>query len=413
MHTFVLSAVVSVWIFAVSSVDGALLTITYSGINKVGSTTYSLKCEIPSFNNQAVWSRGGAPMSTCFNSGCLTTSTPPYTFRHDSTAIYVDFNPLAASENGIQWTCEHVGDTSVNFNVAIDTSNSSSGNGLGEGGIAGIVVGILVLGVIVIIIIFMLRRQNKPANKEATCSLPINLLENADVDFSNVSTVKWTHKNQLIRNEDLQLISGQPSVIPCVSMEHSGKWTCMIQFNEPRQSKTINLYLSVNALSMKAASAYPVHLLEKLQSITNSDSVKWTHNGCPFVCDQVMYRNGNVNNPPLNVICVSLEDSGKWQCQMEFGGPEKTKTFEVHLQVKEKPVVATVSSKVELLPELREFHDIEKVEWQRNKVGVGKQLPPYIIESVSHNDYGNWLATLHLENENKTVKKFSVELKAK
>lgn len=86
----------------------------------MGSTTYTLKCKIPVFSSQAAWSKNGSPMSSCFFFGCLTPSVPPYSFRCDASAIYVHYSILAAVENGIQWTCEHVGETSATFVVQID-----------------------------------------------------------------------------------------------------------------------------------------------------------------------------------------------------------------------------------------------------------------------------------------------------
>lgn len=61
-------------------------------------------------------------MATCFNYGCITAPSPPYSFRQDASAIYVDFSTLDASEHGIQWTCEHSGDTAENFILQVDSS---------------------------------------------------------------------------------------------------------------------------------------------------------------------------------------------------------------------------------------------------------------------------------------------------
>ncbi|XP_052059667.1 uncharacterized protein LOC127700288 isoform X2 [Mytilus californianus] len=385
------------------------LTVTSACIEP--GTTLQLTCKTTDFASAVLFYLNGINKGGCTTISCGTSISGYTTPTQSGTSTEMTISNYNHSRDGGDWTCSYGVSTSSPYTVELGNCNSSPGDSLGGSAIAGIVVAIVFLGVLVIILIVMLWRHKKTAKKEATCSHSINLFDNSNVDLSKVMTVEWIH--ELFRNEDLKSKSGQPSIIPCVSMEHSGKWTCTIQFKESRQSKTISLYLTVNALSMKAASAYPVNLLEKLQFIRNSDSVKWTHNSNPFVCDQDMYKNGNVNNPSLNIICVSLEDSGKWQCKMEFGGPgpQQTKTFEVHLQVNGKPMEATVSSKVELLPELLEINDIKIVDWQHNNVKVGTRLPPYTIESVSLGDYGNWLGTLHFRNKEKSVKKFSVELK--
>ncbi|XP_052063377.1 uncharacterized protein LOC127703035 [Mytilus californianus] len=172
MHIWVSIAVVTLWMFEVSSVYGAL-TVSYNGSNKVGSTTYSLKCEIPEFSTQAVWSKDGKAMSTCFTSGCLTTSSPPYSFRHSTSAIYVDFSVLTANETDIQWTCAHIGDTSVHFKVQVDlTPEDDRGgllvdrkddkSGLSSGTKAGIVVGSIAgIGLVLIVVIIVIRRKGK------------------------------------------------------------------------------------------------------------------------------------------------------------------------------------------------------------------------------------------------------------
>lgn len=125
MRTLVLSGVLLVLIFTKTFVDGAL-TISYTGSNEVDSTTYSLKCEIPGFSGQATMSKNGTLISQCFTSGCITLPSPPYSFRQVGTAIYVDFSTLAESEDLIQWTCAHDGDTSVNFNVEIDFGEATT-----------------------------------------------------------------------------------------------------------------------------------------------------------------------------------------------------------------------------------------------------------------------------------------------
>lgn len=90
------------------------------GNNKVDSTTYCLECKIPGFSNQSVWKKGGNQLSTCNNTGCSTVSIQVYSFRHDASATYVDFHTLEASEDDIQWTCEHTGDVTAHFEVQLD-----------------------------------------------------------------------------------------------------------------------------------------------------------------------------------------------------------------------------------------------------------------------------------------------------
>ncbi|XP_071174743.1 cell adhesion molecule CEACAM1-like [Mytilus edulis] len=172
MHFWVSTAIVTLYVFEVSSVYGSL-TVSYNGSNEVGSTTYSLICDIPGFSTQAVWSKAGKSMSVCLISGCLVTSTPPYTFRISTSAIYVDFSVLTENETGIQWTCSHIGDTSVNFKVQVDLTPESDKEGLlvdpkdDKGGLsggvkAGISVGAIAgISLVLIVVLLVIRRKTK------------------------------------------------------------------------------------------------------------------------------------------------------------------------------------------------------------------------------------------------------------
>ncbi|XP_063440091.1 uncharacterized protein LOC134721217 isoform X2 [Mytilus trossulus] len=174
MHIWVSTAIITLLVFEVYTVDGAL-TVSYYGTNKVNSTTYGLKCGIPIFISQAVWSKAGTSMSTCFISGCLTTSSPPYRFRHSTSAIYVDFSVLTANETGIQWTCAHIGDTMVHFKVEVDLTPEreellvdpeDSNVGLSSGVKAGIGVGSIIAAMGLVLIGILIVKQRKKNSSE-------------------------------------------------------------------------------------------------------------------------------------------------------------------------------------------------------------------------------------------------------
>lgn len=199
MHIWVLTAFVTLWMLEVSSVYGAL-TISYNGSNEVGSTTYSLKCEIPGFSTQAVWSKAGKPMSTCFTSGCLTTSSPPYIFRHSTSAIYVDFSVLTANETGIQWTCAHIGDTSVHFKVQVDLNPKDEKRGLSSGAKAGIGVGsVAAIGLVLIVFIFVKKRKSNSSENENSQLTDIDLQKTENTRYENYGTSN--DENQEVQNE--------------------------------------------------------------------------------------------------------------------------------------------------------------------------------------------------------------------
>lgn len=95
--------------------------ISSLGSNKWKSETFSIKCEILEFTNELSWTKENSLFSTCSkDSGCSRNSSPPYSFRYDESAIYVDFSMLEISENDKQWTCQHSGDWPVNFNVEVN-----------------------------------------------------------------------------------------------------------------------------------------------------------------------------------------------------------------------------------------------------------------------------------------------------
>ncbi|XP_052067806.1 uncharacterized protein LOC127707328 [Mytilus californianus] len=97
------------------------LTIKSSGDDDLNSDSYGIKCKIPGFNKPSCWRKQGRLMSNCSKTfGCSEITSQSYSFSQDDSSINVDFIQLESSEDEMQWTCEHTGDTPENFVVEID-----------------------------------------------------------------------------------------------------------------------------------------------------------------------------------------------------------------------------------------------------------------------------------------------------
>lgn len=89
------------------------------------STTYTLKCEIPGLDtssNQATWSKGNETVAIFVNGVNTVPPKSPYSYRFDSSAIYVDFSTLGKVEHDIKWTCAYTQRTDVHFTVQVDST---------------------------------------------------------------------------------------------------------------------------------------------------------------------------------------------------------------------------------------------------------------------------------------------------
>lgn len=259
----------------------------------------------------------------------------------------------------------------------------------------------------------------KAQEYEAPVGSKVDLLSHL-CDLKNVQSVKWEHSGQQLPIfEDLMYKGGfskHPSLtIRWVSLEDIGLWRC---FMETKTSKhVIDVQLKIKEQHIESIAASNVKLLPGSFEIETKiiKTVTWKHDGKLFTTD------GHLDDNPLchAITLACLEDAGKWHCKIELTNLQ-IKTYEVRLTVKEKYMEAKVGSKVELLPELCDINDIEKVEWQHNNKAPDKPSnfkedgrPSYTIEKAVYENSGTWLCILQFKNSKKSKKTFSVLLNVK
>lgn len=398
-------------------INGAVVSST-SGEEYFGES-FSITFTItPSFTVSATVSQDGTIVSTCIPSVCGPNSDNNVTFTPSGTGITVVFNPVSSSHQG-DWECVNSnGDNIVYSFSPVARPSETTTDGLPVGAYVAIALCALIGVVLVVVGVSCKLLHRNQAHQNPPTPAPEVTIEIIDYECPKGYTVKlivvvvsvtpitdicWQKKvgDDLIPIKLSAYTSkyrgsskNDPSLTICdVCSIDSGEYRCLAtnSSGQGQSTRTATLSVIAKAREYEATVGSKVDLLPSLCDIKNVASVKWKHDrkqNLTFEDVEGLTNKGGIDiHPSLTIRWVSLEDIGTWRCFLET---ETSKhVIDAQLKIKEKHMEAKVGSKVELLPELCEINDIEKVEWRHNNQAPDKPSnfmedgrPSYTIEKA-------------------------------